>query len=234
MFYVKNSIKPGQMILKIYRGKDLKYYDLEMRIYQKLNHMHMQGHGFPYVISNLRNAEQAEILMSALGPSVGKLLDEIPGGMFSKATVFKIAMQLTQRLKALHTIGHVHGDLKMDNFLVGYNDPETVYLIDFGISQPFLDENGQHIPWKKTNTFSGNFMFASANTCEGIVKSRRDDIESLVYIVIYLLTGQLPWDDFEDRFDENDFSGMLRERLKPVYLEKLFEVVPPSLKHLFI
>ena len=79
-------------------------------------------------------------------------------------------------MEVLHNIGYVHNDLKLDNILIGYKDPSKVFLIDFGLSCKYLDENGQHIKKEHIKKFSGNFMFASLNSCRGNNKSRRDDI----------------------------------------------------------
>jgi serine/threonine protein kinase len=61
----------------------------------------------------------------------------------------------------MHDLGWVHNDLKLDNFLIGLNDPKIIYLIDFGISSKYLTPEGQHIEKRLFKEFSGNFMFAS-------------------------------------------------------------------------
>jgi len=87
--------------------------------------------------------------------------------------------------------------MKLDNVLVGFKDPTIIYLIDFGISSVYLDEEGNHIEKVLHNTFTGNFLFASLNSCCRIVQSRRDDIQSLFYMMIYLLNdNRLPWSNF--------------------------------------
>ena len=73
-------------------------------------------------------------------------------------------------------MGYVHNDLKLDNILVGHKDPSKVYLIDFGLACRYLDEDNQHIDKKYIERFSGNFLYASLNSCRGNNKSRRDDI----------------------------------------------------------
>ena len=102
-------------------------------------------------------------------------------------------------------------------------------MIDFGLASTYKDDNGVHIEKKQINRFSGNFMFASLNSCRGNNKSRRDDIESAFYVLIYLLNGQkLPWSDFETRFKHVDmqFSDFLRQRLKRNNSCELFRMVP--------
>jgi len=80
--------------------------------------------------------------------------------------------------------------------------------------------------------FSGNFIFASLNSCRGYNKSRRDDIESLFYLLIYMLNGNdLPWSNFEERFCKENFGlkKLLRERLLSSYTRKLFQGLSPLL-----
>lgn len=104
-------------------------------------------------------------------------------------------------MRNLHSLGFVHNDLKLENILVGHKDPDRVYLIDFGLTQEYNDENGVHLEKQYIRKFSGNFLFASLNSCRGNNKSRRDDMESAIYIMIYLLNDNyLPWCDIEKRF----------------------------------
>lgn len=77
--------------------------------------------------------------------------------------------------------------------------------------------------------FSGNFLFASLNSCRGNNKSRRDDIESVIYIMIYLLNDNyLPWCDIEKKFNEQglEFKDVLKERLDIEYTKRLFRMIP--------
>ena len=86
-------------------------------------------------------------------------------------------------------IGYIHNDLKLDNILIGNDDPSTIYLIDFGTSTKYLDTDGAHIQNKRLGSFTGNLLFSSINSCKGNTKSRRDDVESAIFIMIYLLNG---------------------------------------------
>ena len=86
-------------------------------------------------------------------------------------------------------MGYVHNDVKLENIVVGFEDPNRLYLIDFGLSQRFIDNEGNHIKKDYMYKFSGNFLFASLNSCRGYNKSRRDDIESIFYILIFLLNN---------------------------------------------
>ena len=72
-------------------------------------------------------------------------------------------------------------------------------------------------------------MFASLNSCRGYSKSRRDDIESALYILCYLLNdSKLPWSDIKVKIkgNQHSFSAILEERLKVSYNHELFQSIP--------
>jgi len=127
----------------------------------------------------------------------------------------------------------LHGDVKSENVLVGHHDTEVVYLIDFGLAEPYLDKQGRHNEHRRLTKFNGNFMFASNNMCDGISNSRRSDIESALYLLIYLLNQcKLPWSDFNKRFDaQTEFLKMLNERTKACYTRQLVAITPKSMRN---
>lgn len=90
-------------------------------------------------------------------------------------------------IEKLHSLNIIHNDIKMENIMIGRNDPQNIYLIDFGLSNSLLDADGNHYVKKYLGKFSGNFIFATLNACRGFNKSRRDDVESFLYLIIYLL-----------------------------------------------
>ena len=120
----------------------------------------------------------------------------------------------------MHSLNFVHNDIKLENVLVGHPDTDVLYLIDFGLASRYLAEDGTHFKKQQMFKFSGNFLFSSLNSCRGFNKSRRDDIESAFYMLIYLINHQsLPWSDFDKKFkDKNmEFHHFLRERLQRKY-----------------
>jgi serine/threonine protein kinase len=125
----------------------------------------------------------------------------------------------------MHSLGMCHNDLKPDNIVVGADDPDKIYLIDFGLVTYFMDDNGQHIAKKNLGKFSGNFLFASIGSCCGFNKGRRDDIESMLYLLIYYLNqGKLPWCNLRSELGMAGwtFSDILWERLQQYYTKQLF------------
>ena len=97
----------------------------------------------------------------------------------------------------MHNLGYIHNDIKPANILVGLNDPSVVYLIDFGISHEFRNSDGSHVEYRTEEDFIGNFMFASFNGCIKKFYTRRDDMMSIIILLVYLLNDKiLPWSDF--------------------------------------
>ncbi|KAG5475671.1 hypothetical protein LSCM4_04255 [Leishmania orientalis] len=131
------------------------------------------------------------LIMSLHGHSVANV-HRRQGRLSLFATVM-IADQMLSSLEHVHRAGYVHADLKPDNVVFGREDPEQLYLVDFGLSVRFRDRKGKHRPLITNHSFVGTPRYASLRTHMGYTLSRRDDIEQLVYVMIYLFRGRLPW-----------------------------------------
>lgn len=114
---------------------------------------------------------------------------------FSLKTLMQIADQTLTRIEFLHSKRILHRDLKPENFLVGLGNKKkhTIYMIDFGLSKKYITKSGSHIEYLEGKQLLGTARYASVYTHLGIEQSRRDDLESLAYILIYLGTGTLKW-----------------------------------------
>ena len=78
---------------------------------------------------------------------------------------------------------------------------DQIYLIDFGLAHQFSEKDGSHVKKEQKGKFSGNFIFASINQCRTYTCSRRDDIESMFYMLIFMLNKYyLPWCDYQEKF----------------------------------
>ncbi len=97
----------------------------------------------------------------------------------------------------MHGCGFIHNDLKPANIAIGYGEKsQRIYLMDYGLCVPYKDlKTGEHKPYKEGKTLRGNMRFASVNAQLGAEQSRRDDLESLLYVLVYLYKGKFPWDD---------------------------------------
>ena len=97
-------------------------------------------------------------------------------------------------IQEVHQHGVLHNDIKPENICLGTTEETSnqLFLVDFGIAKNFLVK-GEHIPNKKRTQFAGTARYASVNSHFGREVSRRDDLESIGYVLLYLLTGDLPW-----------------------------------------
>ncbi len=95
----------------------------------------------------------------------------------------------------MHKTGFLHRDIKPQNILLGREEPhaQKIFLVDFGLANQYLTDEGAHIPKAKYNSVVGTAIFASVNAHNGKELARRDDLESLVYTLLYLFKGNLPW-----------------------------------------
>jgi serine/threonine protein kinase len=134
------------------------------------------------------------MVMDLLGPSLEDLF-VFCKRKFSLKSVLMIGDQMIQRIEFLHNNHFIHRDMKPDNFLVGINKKANlVYMIDYGLAKRFRDpKTGEHIPYRDNKSLTGTARYASVNTHLGIEQARRDDLESIGFILIYFLKGTLPW-----------------------------------------
>ena len=136
------------------------------------------------------------MVMELLGPSLEDFFNKC-GRKFSLRTTLRLADQLLERCEALHENHLIHRDIKPANFVMGLPNSDrssTVYCIDFGLSKRYRHPHTlQHIPYKEGRSLTGTPRYASVANHRGIETSRRDDLESIGYILVYFLLGKLPW-----------------------------------------
>lgn len=187
--------------------------------------------GFPKMFYFLKGDLHSFLVLSLLGKNLEKC--KLLHSQLSPKTVIMLGSQCITRLEALHNRGIIHRDIKPENFLMGVNkNASIVYMIDFGLSKTFMD-NGKHIP----NTFKkrglvGTARYASVNAHLGNELSRKDDLESLMYMLAYLMNGRLPWQDLLARSKEEKYEKILQKKIE-VTAEKLFEECPKKFVQVF-
>ena len=134
--------------------------------------------------------------------------------IFTLKTVLLLAVQMLSRLHTLHKHNIIHRDLKPENFLTKRNSM-TIIMIDFGLSQKYIGKDGKHIKFKEKVGLVGTARYMSVNSHKGHEQSRKDDLESLGYIIMYFLTGHLPWMNFEehDRKKKYEMIAEMKETM---------------------
>ena len=97
-------------------------------------------------------------------------------------------------LQYVHSCGYIHGEIQPRNILVSANCSPTIYLVNFGLSKCHQhDMTGKHVPFCLKCGLTGTPAFTSINSHLEGETGCHDDVKLLIYILVYLLSGSLPW-----------------------------------------
>uniref|UniRef100_A0A3P9I7F8 non-specific serine/threonine protein kinase n=1 Tax=Oryzias latipes TaxID=8090 RepID=A0A3P9I7F8_ORYLA len=152
------------------------------------------GVGIPHIRWYGQEKDYNVLVMDLLGPSLEDLFN-FCSRRFTMKTVLMLADQMISRIEYVHTKNFIHRDIKPDNFLMGIGRHcNKLFLIDFGLAKKYRDNRTrQHIPYREDKNLTGTARYASINAHLGIEQSRRDDMESLGYVLMYFNRTSLPW-----------------------------------------
>lgn len=162
----------------------------EYKLYRVLS----GGIGIPRIRYYGTEKNYNTLVMDLLGPSLEDLFN-FCSRHFTIKTVLMLVDQMIGRLEFIHIKCFIHRDIKPDNFLMGIGRHcNKLFLIDFGLAKKFRDPRSrQHIGYREDKNLTGTARYASINAHLGIEQSRRDDMESLGYVMMYFNRGILPW-----------------------------------------
>lgn len=148
------------------------------------------------------------IVMQLLGKSLLDYKD------IKNTLSLNICLQVFEKIvtifNSIHDKGIIYRDIKPENFLFDLNNLNKIYIIDFGLATSYVDGNNKHIEEDKKGHYTGTIRYSSINIHEGYNHSRRDDLISVGYMVLYLLIGKLPWMGIDDDNIKSKFNTIMK------------------------
>ena len=193
---------------------------------------YLRGFGIPEIITYGQNSKYNILVQTLLGKSINNIFID-KNKKFSLKDCCMIGIQILDRLEYIHSKYIIHRDVKPDNFLIGNPDINTIYLIDFGLAKKYMStRTGKHAKFTINKKWSGTSRFASANSLRGVAQSRRDDLESLCYLLLFLMKGSLPWDNVYG-INENEEILLIYKIKKYMAPELLFMNLPKEAANFF-
>jgi len=229
--YLGTNMATGEEVAIKLESTKTKHPQLlyESKIYRILH----GGLGIPTVRWYGVEGDYNVMVLDLLGPSLEDLFNYC-GRRFNLKTVLMLADQLLSRLEYVHTKSFIHRDVKPDNFLIGLGKRQNIiHIIDFGLAKKYRDpRTHQHIPYRDNKNLTGTARYASINTHIGIEQSRRDDLESLGYVLMYFIRGSLPWQGLKANTKKQKYERIM-DRKMSTSTEQLCKGYPAEFRSYF-
>ena len=181
----------------------------------------VEGFGIPKIHSCGYDSNYDLIIMELLGQSLNDLF-KLKNKKFSIKTTCMLGIQMIDRIEYIHSLKIIHRNLKPNSFMLGKNSKSHIlFLSDFCSAEKYW-QNNAHIKFSGANKIVGSAKFLSVNALNGYELSRRDDLESIGYIIIYFLKGFLPWQGLKLKNKEEKYKKVyaIKNDISPKYLCK--------------
>ena len=180
----------------------------------------MQGEGIPKIICYGNNQTHNILIQELLGHSLEELFN-LNGRKFTLKTVCSIGIEMIKRIKFVHSKYHIHRDIKPDNFMTGREKEDNkIYIIDFGLAKKYYSVSKKsHIKFRTGKNLIGTARYCGRNAHKGYEQGRRDDIESIGYVLIYFLNGILPWQGLKAMKGEDQFEKIAEKKYNTSFEE---------------
>ena len=182
--------------------------------------IYLQGPYIPKIICYGNNHTHNILVQELLGRSLENLFN-LCNKKFSLKTVCVLGIEMIKRIEYIHNKYHIHRDIKPDNFMTGKDEKENkIYLIDFGLAKKYFSTSKQqHIKFSTGKSLTGTARYCSRNAHKGYEQSRRDDIESIGYVLLYFLLGNLPWQGLKVKEGEDQFKKIAEKKCNITFEE---------------
>ena len=186
---------------------------------------YLQGPNIPFIKSYGYSGDYNLLVMQLMDKSLEDIFRIRK--QFSIKTTAMIGFQLIGVLHFIHDKSIIHRDVKPDNCVMGSAElNENLYLIDFGLAKKYRSTRTlKQYPMTRKKRLTGTARYASIHALEGYDQSRRDDMESVGYVLAYLLRGGLPWQGMKLKSKENKYKNIL-EKKKEISSQELFKGFP--------
>ena len=174
---------------------------------------YLEGPQIPFVKSYGYSGKYNILVMELLDKSLEDLFSKLKH--FSLKTTCMLAIQMLIVLEFIHTRHIIHRDIKPDNFVMGLNkNSQLLYLLDFGLAKKYRSSTTLiQYPMINKKKLTGTARYASINALRGLEQSRRDDLEAVGYVLMYLLRGSLPWQGLQAKNKEERYKKIMQKKI---------------------
>ena len=151
---------------------------------------YLKGPNIPLIKSFGFSGDYNILVMQLLGLSLEDIFNKRQ--KFSVKTTAMLGYQMMNVLQFIHDKHIIHRDIKPDNYVMGLNDMNAVlYLLDFGLAKKYRSSKTlEQYPYIKKKKLTGTARYASIHALEEMEQSRRDDLESTGYVLMYFLDNR--------------------------------------------
>ena len=173
---------------------------------------YLKGPNIPFIKSYGYSGDFNVLVMQLLDKSLEDLINKY--NTFSIKTVAILGYQMVNILQYIHDRHIIHRDIKPDNFVMGaQEDNAKLYILDFGLAKKYRSSRTLvQYPYVKKKKLTGTARYASIHALEAYEQSRRDDLESVGYVLMYFLRGNLPWQGLKVRSKEDRYKKILEKK----------------------